>query len=120
MLSEYELYKNEAVMHFNLIKEQNSYCLFFAGTRTEIVSYLTYRIVSMSEVFSDLSDRKYSDDEKLFIAAWIGELYEAHMSLFPIDISDYKCYVVTQKNGYKVKPIVEAARKFISRTRGEI
>lgn len=120
MLSEYEVYKNEATKQFNLIKEQNSYCLFFAGTKTEIVSYLAYRIVSMSEVFSDLSDRKYSGDEKLFISTWIGELYEAHMSIFPVDFTDNKCYVVSQKNGYKIKPIVETARKFISRTRGEV
>lgn len=120
MLSEYEVYKNEATKQFNFIKEQNSYCFFFSGTKTEIVSYLAYIIVSMSEAFSDLSDRRYSDNEKLFISTWMGELHEAHMSLFPIDFTDHKCYVVTQKNGYKVKPIIETAREFISRTRVEI
>lgn len=120
MLSKYNVYKNEAIMQFNRLSDETSYCLFAAGNKSELINHLAFRIVSLSEAFSDLSDRTYSDDEKLFIAAWAGELYEAQMSLFPLDLTDNECYVVTQKNGYKIKPIIETARKFISRTRGEI
>lgn len=120
MLSKYNLYKNEAIMRFNRLSDKNSYCLFATGTKSELINHLAFRIVSLSEAFSDLSDRAYSDDEKLFIAAWAGELYEAQMTLFPLDLTDTDCYIVTQKNGYKVKPIVETATHFIFRTRGEI
>lgn len=120
MLSKYNVYKNEAIMQFNRLSDKNSYCLFATGTKSELINHLAFRIVSLSESFSDISDRIYSDDEKLFIAAWIGELYEAKTTLFPVDLTDNECYVVTQKNGYRIKPIVEKSKDFIFRTRGEI